>query len=316
MDDMLSQRKRPLAGWVWSNTRHMDFETVFCPFTGWPSIPAMFKEQGKGVITTDLLEAHYHLARALVENDSTVLDPFDVDRVLEENPSRVQLMEGMCNAYGVAPEHGAWLDNLRSNINSFADPFKRSMALAVALRSIRYLMSFDDETRSLMPDDDPAVSFNYFVEFMNQRVFANGQACEAHNRDAHAMAACVGTDAMYFYLPSAAGFENLNAERRMMELFVHYSTESALDTHLQGRTAALGAPVPDGAAYEKNIDAFLEQAGAIPIWIVGYNEAGLIPVSRLADMVGKHRRNLMVLEHPVLQAHDDRHTEYLLIAHP
>lgn len=316
MNDRLSSFKRPLAGWIWNNTRHMDFETVFCPFAGWPAIPMMFKEQGKSVVIADLLESHVHVSRALVVNQDEVLDPFDVDMLVEENKGKVQLVEGVCNAYGMAPAHGAWLDNMRSNASKLDSALKKSLALTVGMLVIRYLMSFDDETRDVMPDDDPAGAFHYYVEFMNQKVISNGAPCEAYNKDALELVASVNSDAMCFYLPSASGYRDLRPEQRMMELFVNDCTESELDAKLEGRASGLGSAMHDKMDYEKKLAAFFDAAAHIPFWILGYNEKGLLPVKDLHTLLGGFRKNVMVLENMVAESSESKYCEYLLIAHP
>ena len=315
MQDMLSQTKRSLAGWLWSETKDMEFDSVFCPFTGWPVIPAMFKEQGKGVITTDLLAAHYHVARALVENDEIVLDPFDVDKLLEPSSEKVQLMEGVCNAYGMDPEHGAWLDNLHANMDRLEDNYKISLAIAVALRVIRYVLSFNDSTRSVMPEEDLAGCFHYYVESLNTKIFSGGQACEAYHRDAAGAAASADTNAMYFYVPSSTGFAQLSPQRRMMELFARYCNEPELDAQLTVDAGAPGAPMDSEQDYRAALESFLQSATHIPLWIIASNQNCLISREEFGKLLMDMKSELNMLSKKVILEGGDSITEYLFIAH-
>lgn len=305
----------PLAGWVWTETRNMKFDTVFCPFTGRPFMPQMFKEQGKGVITTDLLATHYRLAHALIENSASQLDPFDVEILLEPNADKVQLMEGVCNAYGVAPEHGAWLDNVHKNIEKLEDPYKRSLAIAACTRVVRYLLAFDENTKIIMPDDDISGVFNYYVEFFNGKVFDNGNRSEAYNEDSYKLAETVEAEAMYFYIPSSVGFHRLNPERRLLEMFSRYCGEAELDKQLSIDKEHLGATHPDLSRYQGTFELFLEKANNIPLWIISYNRAGVFTGDRLKKVIKKFKSNVKTLTKKVIHSSSEVMVEYIYIAH-
>ena len=313
MLDQLSQMRMPLAGWVWTETRHIKFDTIFCPFTGRPFIPIMFKEQGKSVITTDMLKTHYHASHALIENGASVLDPFDVDKLLEPNPDKIQLMEGVCNAYGMAPEHGAWLDNVHKNIAKLDDAYKRSLAYVVCTRVIRYLSSFDDSTRFMLPDEDLAGVFNYYVEYMNGRVFSNGRTCEAHNTDANKLAASIDSEAMYFYVPSSIGFSRMDKERRLSEMFNRYCHESELDKYLSIEPNELGAAQDDIPNYLNTVESFLETAAHIPLWIISYNRAGVFKEDRIMSLIGKFKPDVKVFSKKVVHSSSEVLVENLYI---
>lgn len=314
MLDHLSQIRTPLAGWVWTETRNIKFDTIFCPFTGRPFVPLMFKEQGKGVITTDLLVSYYQASRALIENDTSYLDAFDVDKLLEKNEDSVQLIEGLCNAYGIAPEHGAWLDNVHKNIEKLDDPLKQSLAVMVCTRVIRYLMAFDDSTRIVMPDDDIMGVFHYYVEFLNGKIFSNGRQCEAYNEDAYKLAQTVETDAMYFYLPSSIGFDRLSPERRMLELFCRYCNESELDKRLLVDSAHLGATQTDLPHYKLTLETFLEAAAHIPLWIISYNRAGVFTEDTVKGIIAKFKPDVKVHTRKMVYSSSEIYTECLYIA--
>jgi len=68
--------------------------------------------------------------------------------------------------------------------------------------------------------------------------------------------------------------------------------------------------------YEKKVAAFFDAAGHIPVWILGYNEKGLLPVKDLQNLLGGFRKNVMVLENMVAESSESKYCEYLLIAHP
>ena len=314
MPDTYSTSKRALAGWIWNCARTLDFHTVFCPFTGWPSVPVMFKEQGKGVVTAGLLESYAHLGRALVENSDEFLDAFDADLLLQDNPERAQRVEGVCNAYNMAPAHGAWLDNLRANIDRLDGPLKQSMAMAAGLRVIRYLLSFDDATRDVRPDQDTSGVFQYYVESMNQKVFDGGEPCEAHMRDAFELVRAVSADAMYFYLPSAAGYLDLSPEERIMELFVTGCIESELDARLAGRAAGLGTPAATPEEYADKLRGFLAASAHIPLWFAAFNENAPLDQKRIADIFRECAGGVEVLEQRIAGPHGGAAREYLIIA--
>lgn len=305
---------RPLAGWLWSEIKRFDFNTIFCPFSGRAATPLLFKEEGKGVIAADTLRCRFAFARAVIENDDTVLDPFDVDALIESNPERVQLMEGLCNAYGMDPEHGAWLDNVRANIEKIDDPLKQNLALAVCLGVIRYLTSFNGEDAAVRPDDDIAGCFHYYVESLNTRVYGNGQPCEAYNTDAAELAPSVGTDAMYFYLPSAAGPERMPAVRRVMELFARNCGEAELDRQLADRTPGLGIATDNAEQYAQHLHNFLSNTAHIPMWFIACGGDGPVPAAELENIVRRFKSNIETVSKKVILTGGAAVREILIIA--
>jgi hypothetical protein len=305
---------RPLAGWLWSEIKRFDFNTIFCPFSGRAAVPLLFKEEGRGVIAADTLKCRHAFARALIENDDTVLDPFDVDTLLEPNPDRVQLMEGLCNGYGMEPEHGAWLDNVRANIAKLDDPFKQNLALAVCFGVIRYLTSFTGEAAAVRPDDDIAGCFHFYVESLNTRVSGNGQPCEAYLGDAAALAPSVGTDAMYFYLPSPAGPERMPAVRRVMELFAQNCGEAELDRRLASRTPGLGIATDNAGQYAQHLHNFLSHTAHIPMWFIAFNDAGLVQPDELENIARRFKSNIDTVSRKVMLTGGAAVREILIIA--
>ena len=146
------------------------------------------------------------------------------------------------------------------------------------------------------------------------RLVDGGEPCEAHMRDAFELVRAVSADAMYFYLPSAAGYLDLSPEERIMELFVTGCIESELDARLAGRAAGLGTPAATPEEYADKLRGFLAASAHIPLWFAAFNENAPLDQKRIADIFRECAGGVEVLEQRIAGPHGGAAREYLIIA--
>ena len=72
--------KQKLTDWIWKSTPD-DLQTAADAFSGSSVVGYMYKTHGLGVQASDRLAYCNHIARAIVENDSTTLSDEEIDAV-------------------------------------------------------------------------------------------------------------------------------------------------------------------------------------------------------------------------------------------
>ncbi|MEW5946393.1 MAG: hypothetical protein AB1742_09355 [bacterium] len=305
--------KVPLAGWVWSESRGLDFGSVFCPFAADVTLPQMFKEDGREVILTDMRLSSYRLGRALVENGGTALDPFDVDALTADNPARGGLMASLAGAMGIPKTDAAWLDNYAANIASLDGEYKDDLAYTIGGYLIRYLLSMRGESAALRPEEDLGATFRYYVESVNEKVFPTAAGCSAHNEDANAMISRVQCDALYVYLPDAGGYADMDEDARYVETFNRGCTEEQLRALMKKPACGLGAKIEDVEDYRAALRDFFTLALHVPVWIAASNVSRGIPPAETEKILREFRNNVKTLAKEI--NHDQGPwTELLFIA--
>jgi len=307
-------QKVSLVGWLWEASKVTPFKSVFCPFSGNAAAARLFKEEGKEVIATDVLLTHSCAARALVENDSTILDAFDEEAIITPNPDTKQHFEGIVGAYSLPPEFGAWLDICYANINQLEDEYKKALASTAISYVIKFVLAFDDATRMRMVEDEWVASFKYYISWANGNVFTNGKTCLAHDMDANILISQVETEAISFYLPSSKGVVDMRPEERFSEIFNRHCFEKELDTALANLVGGLGAPMADNAAYTAAIEEFFDSAKFIPVWLIATNEKSSIGPDSLGALISKFKNNVQTLSKNIAYSKGQSRTEYLFVA--
>ncbi|MFA6449703.1 MAG: hypothetical protein WCX65_09555 [bacterium] len=307
-------RKTPLAGWLWEVSKETPFGSVFCPFSGSAAVSRLFKEEGKEVVTTDVLLTHAEAARATIENDETILDAFDEEAIIAPFEGAPQRLEGMAAAYALPHEFGAWLDACYSNIEHIDHAYKKALAATVISLVINYVLSFDDFERSKMTDHDWIAAYHYYLVSVNNNVFSNGKTCLAHDRDANSLIKEIETEAMSFYLPSMRGVIDLRPAERFSELFNRHCFERELDNTLAGLVNGLGGRFSDTAEYLAALESFLDSASSISKWLIAANEDSAPKPEALNSLISKFKKNVRLLSKKIIYSNKFTRTEYLYVA--
>ena len=77
--------KEKLTSWIIENVPS-DVKSIFDAFSGGCSVGYFAKIKGYEVITNDILNINYLLAKALIENKNVTLDENDIKIIFEGNP--------------------------------------------------------------------------------------------------------------------------------------------------------------------------------------------------------------------------------------
>lgn len=193
--------KYKIINWILENLKDVDFDSCLDLFGGTGVFSYHAKQIGKTVHYNDKLKFNYIIGKALIENDSVLLNKRDVDFILENQPisySRT-IYDNFEDIYYTAEEND-WLDRIIHNINSLQDDFKKSAAFFCLFQACivkrpynlfhraNLYMRFAEVERTFGNkkswDRSFESWFKQFVEEYNNAVFYNGKKHKSHNYDA------------------------------------------------------------------------------------------------------------------------------------
>lgn len=199
--------KQNILPHIWNAVKHLSFHTVLDAFSGSGCVGYMFKCQGKSVISNDFLQYSYHIANALVANNTDFLTEEDVLMLLEPDPEREDFIQRIFQNLYFSDEDNLFLDNTVANIQKLTSPFKQSLALSALNRACikrrpRGVFTYtgnryDDGRRDLKLSLKE--QFLAAIPLLNASIFDNGQNNIAINQDVFSLD--IKPDLVYFDPP-------------------------------------------------------------------------------------------------------------------
>jgi len=194
--------KAKFVDWIWYEISNIHFHTVLDAFGGTGSVAYKLKDNGKSVTYNDILPFNAIIAKAIIENKSTILNESEINYILTEH-NGIHYPTFITNTFKdiyYTDEENHWLDVVRYNISTMDDEYKRAIAwfalfqsciikrpynlfhrknLYVRLMDVK--RSFGNKKTWDTPFD---VHFKTFVNEANHAVFDNGETCRVLNMDA------------------------------------------------------------------------------------------------------------------------------------
>lgn len=193
--------KQKFTDWIWDSVKDIPFHTVLDAFGGTGSVSFRLKEEGKEVTYNDILPFNHIIGRALIENEDTVLDDYEVEMLLHRQPgvSYPDFIERTFKDIYFTDEENRWLDVVSTNIRLMNDVYKQAIAYFALFQSCiikrpynlfhrkNLYVRLQDVSRSFGNKktwDTPfETHFRKFVNEANNSVFNNGECCRSMNRN-------------------------------------------------------------------------------------------------------------------------------------
>jgi adenine-specific DNA methylase len=194
--------KAKLADWIWDQIAELDFHSCLDAFGGTGAVAYRLKREGKQVTYNDFLRFNYHFGLALIENGNVILDPDEIDWLLDRHSNVTYPTFVQDNFHDIyfTDEENVWIDQTMTNIRQLDNPFKYSLALFALCQACiikrpynlfhrkNLYIRFAEVERSFgnkVTWDKPFEEwFRAFVGEANQAVFDNGRDNRAANFDA------------------------------------------------------------------------------------------------------------------------------------
>ncbi len=190
-------------------------KSIFDAFSGGANVAYFYKRKGLQVFANDLMKYPYHIARAVVENNTVTLSDEDVEMLLADNPKAKSFIVDTFYGYYYTKPILEFLDNTYANIQNLrvTDPtgYKKDLALAALGHTCKAKAVFgefsrskkgmrkgltestrykSDEVKRKMAKESslgniPLASFintfKHYIRLLNSLVYDNGQQNKVYN---------------------------------------------------------------------------------------------------------------------------------------
>jgi adenine-specific DNA-methyltransferase len=300
--------KRRLVDWILAHTP--ECTSVLDAFSGSGVVAYAYKQKGKRVIANDLLTSSYYFVKATVENSHTKLSDGEIERLFTPNAHRQPYVEAYYAGVLYPADECRFLDNLYANIAELEDPFKRSIALAAAVRTCVYKMPGGKFRPNLLPYRSPDHRYykpkfqqpiedvyRSFLLAYNAAVFDNGRANLALNADILDMVSAIEVDVAYFDPPYGGSNYDYLRDYFFVELYTrHYGQihefSGEVKRHRDSRLSKFR--LIDGCF--SSLRTLFERAAHIPCWVVSYNNRSHPPKEELVELVRRFKPKTTIVE--------------------
>jgi len=127
--------KSRLIPWISDILEKIEFESILDGFSGSGAVAYLCKAMGKKVFTNDFLHFSYVLTKAIVENDTSQIQPADIELLLSEDSQAPDFIQSTFGGIFFSPEDLRFLDLVSHNSRKLDDPYLRALTLASLIRS-------------------------------------------------------------------------------------------------------------------------------------------------------------------------------------
>ena len=280
-------------GWLafeLSVLRRLKFASVALPFTGEPELCVHLKAWKVRVAANDPLIWAYTKACALVENNTEQLTEPDLETLLDDAYVPREKLANPALLKWFNETDAWWFDNLRFNAEHL-EPYKRALALTVGMMTGDYVLSFNEQTRTLrQPFSLPDV-FRRLLDCLPDPV-DNAFRNQSTNQDVrNFVAERHHTDLLFLRLPTPV-MQTATAQDPIVtwrEEWLRGSDDFWIDLE-RARGARLGSRVQSKQQYLGFVEDLLRTASHIPAWAISHTENGFISNEELVEKVERVRK--------------------------
>lgn len=204
-----------------------DAKNLFDAFSGGANVAYFYKRKGLQVTTNDIMAYPYHIARAVIENNSETITGEELAALLEKNPEAGTFIADTFYGYYYTKPILQFLDNTWANIQKLKG-YKKDIALAALGHTCKAKAVFGMFTRSKMnrtrkisdlaegyhsssigniPVSEFVTAFKRYVKQINGLVYDNGQENKAHNQEILKILPEIKADVIYCDPPYITEFD-------------------------------------------------------------------------------------------------------------
>jgi len=270
--------------------RHLKFESVAMPFTGEPDIALQLKNWKVRVASNDPMIWSYTKATALVENHGEQLSEDELTALLDDAYVPRDKLDNSGLLKWFNEIDAWWFDNVRFNAEQLS-PFKRALALTAGMMVGDFVLSFNEETRSLRQPFALSDTFRLMLNYL-PNVADNTLRNKCTNQDVRDfIAERHHTELMFLRLPVPITQTSVarNPVITWREEWLRGSDDFWLDLERE-QVAKLGSRVQSKQQYLGFVEDLLMTASHIPAWAIVHTENGFISTEELVEKVGRVRR--------------------------
>ena len=175
--------KSKLLDFIWDNVKHFDANSVLDAFSGSGVVGYMFKTKGKKVHSNDILQYSSNIAKALIENNESIIDNEDLAILLGRSIKTNGFIRDTFRGLYFTEKENLFLEQVWHRMEFLSNPVKRALALSALARACikkrpRGIFTYtgdryDDGRKDLRTTIEE--HFINAVSVYNKAVFDNGQ---------------------------------------------------------------------------------------------------------------------------------------------
>jgi hypothetical protein len=270
--------------------RRLKFASVALPFTGEPELIVHLKNWRIRVAANDPMVWSYTKAFALVENNTEKLSETDLEILLDDAYVPREKIGNPALLKWFNETDAWWFDNVRFNAEQL-EPYKRALALTAAMMVGDYVLSFNEQTRSLREPFALSETFRRLLASLPEP-HDNSMRNKTSNQDVRSFVAeRTHTDLLFLRLPipvtqTATARDPIVTWR---EEWLRGGDEFWLDLE-RSQKARLGSRVQSKQQYLGFVEDLLRTASHIPTWAITHTENGFISNEELVDKIARVRK--------------------------
>ncbi len=269
--------------------RRLKFESVALPFTGEPELIVRLKSWRVRVAANDPMVWSYTKALALVENNTEKLREPHLEMLLDDAYIPRDKLDNPALLKWFNETDAWWFDNVRFNAEQL-EPYKRALALTAAMMVGDYVLSFNEQTRSLRQPLALSDTFRLMLGCVTEP-YDNGMRNKTSNQDVRSFVAeRQHTDLLFLRLPTpvtqTATRDPIESWR---EEWLRGGDEFWIDLE-RAQKARLGSRVQSKQQYLGFVEDLLRTASHIPTWAIAHTENGFISNDELVDKISRVRK--------------------------
>lgn len=318
--------KQKLSSWI-CDQFPKDAETLFDAFSGGSSLSYEAKFRGLEVYSNDILKINYHIANALIQNNSITLSNEDIDSIFYGEPFEGFMFHNYSEVY-FFPQECKELDLYRSNIEKLDSQYKKSLAYSLMRRTMirkmpysRFTINWEkivqlrDENYSYEKYKRKRAyhnkSFKYHflhnVDEYNNAVFNNSKNNIAYNDDVFNLLEKVRADIIYLDPPYAGTMNNYFGFYGLVDNYINSIETKPFENNFI-----------DKKSIGKLFDKLFSKLSNFKYWYLSYNNSSLPNKKEILYLLNKYSDNVEVIE----RKHDykitgkdkkEKNKEYLFI---
>ncbi|MDP8237862.1 MAG: DNA adenine methylase, partial [Candidatus Hatepunaea meridiana] len=202
--------KQKLVDWIWVHTPN-GVKSALDAFSGSAVVGYMYKTKGLRILANDRLRYCYHIARAIIENNSVTISKDELDDLLKSNPKAGDFVQETFRGKFFQSGVHQIIDNIRANIDDVKG-YKKDIALFAlgktcisAAGSYGHFGSASRGGGNRRADTPKGFTerFNGTITRINALLFDNDKEYRAFNKDILDIFSDVKVDLAYFDPPYA-----------------------------------------------------------------------------------------------------------------
>jgi hypothetical protein len=293
MINMLESSRKSLSGWLWEELADLEFSSVYDPFCGPARTASFFKRRGYQVLTSDLLQSNYWMAKALVENNQEVLTPTHFNIMVTDSSKEAGFyFQPWADHYFTKDETlqlGCWWHNIHTHSTFQQNPILKSMALSAVYLTIAYWTNLNKgylQPKSMRPQE----VLRHYVQHLNAQVYDNKMPNVAYYRDAYDQAAELPADVALICPPGQQGFRNSSRRTELAECWTRRVAQINLENVIKAESEPkLGQTFSDPKDYKRALQRFLDACKGNRLWLVLHHERLGISLADLESQISQRR---------------------------